>query len=94
MGRVQYRRHGYIVFKARGCWIAYNTNKEFQKGHTHLQSYWAAKDAINFCIECRVPMKASIFYLVSLQRLTNNKEYYDKLQQRIDEVTNKGRYCD
>lgn len=94
MGRIQYSRHGYIVFKARGSWIAYNTKKEFKEGHTHLQSYWSAKDAINFCIEGRVPMKATAYYLVSLQRLTTNKEYYNRLQQRIDEVNTKGRYCD
>lgn len=94
MGRVQYSRHGYIVFKARNGWVAYNTNKRFEEGHTHLQSYHSAKDAINFCIECRVPMKASEYYLISLQRLTNNKRYYLALQQRIEQIKKNGRYCD
>ena len=94
MGRVQYSRMGYIVFRSRSGWIAYNTNKRFEEGHTHLQSYHSAKNAINFCIECRVPIKASEFYLVSLQRLTKHKPYYDALQKRIEEIRSKGRYCD
>ena len=94
MGRIKYSKYGYIVFRSGNSWIAYNTKKPFQEGHTHLQTYYSAKDAIKFCIECRVPMKASEFYLISLQRLTKNKEYFNALQMRIDQIREKGRYCD
>ena len=94
MGRIRYSKYEYIVFRSKNSWIAYNTKKPFKEGHTHLQTYYSAKDAIKFCIECKVPMKASEFYLISLQRLTKNKEYFNALQMRIDQIREKGRYCD
>lgn len=93
MGRTRYEKYGYIVFKSRTGWVAYNTNKQFEEGHTHLCSLQSAKDAIRFCIEGRVPMKADVYYLTSLQRLTKNTNYYNRLQERILEVEQYGRYC-
>lgn len=86
MGVVRYSKYGYIIFRSATGWIAYNTAKQFKKGHTHLNNFHSAKDAIRFCYECRVPMKADVYYLISLQRLTTNNEYFNKLQQRIDEL--------
>lgn len=93
MGRTRYEKCGYIVFKSRTGWVAYNTAKPFEKGHTHLSSLQSAKDAIRFCLEQRVPLKADVYYLISLQRLTDSEEYYNRLQQRIEEVEANGRYC-
>lgn len=93
MGRIRFRKFNYVVFKSMSGWIAYNTDKEFINGHTHLCSFQSAKDAVRFALECRVPMKADIYYLISLQRLTKNKDYYNRLQERIGEVEANGRYC-
>lgn len=93
MGRTRYEKYGYIVFKARRGWVAYNTAKPFEEGHTHLSSLQSAKDAIRFCLEKRVPLKAGVYYLISLQRLTKSEEYYNRLQARIEEVEANGRYC-
>ena len=38
-------------------------------------------------------MKADVYYLISLQRLTKNEDYYNRLQARIEEVEANGRYC-
>lgn len=93
MGRTRYSKYGYIVFKARHGWVAYNTMKPFEQGHTHLCSLQSAKDAVRFCWECRVPMKADVYYLISLQRLTKNTDYYSRLQERIEGVEANGGYC-
>lgn len=87
-----YERFGYVVFKARQGWVAYNTNKKFEDGHTHLCSFESARDAIKFCMEGRVPMKADVYYLTSLQRLTKDNEYYDKLEERKKDIQIHGRY--
>lgn len=93
MARTTYEKYGYIVFKARKGWVAYNTSKQFELGHTHLCSFKSAKDAVMFCLEQRVPLKADIYYLTSLQRLTKSENYYNRLQERIEEVQANGRYC-
>lgn len=93
MGRTVYSRGNFIVFESRDGWVVYNVKKKFQEGHTHLHSFKSAKDLVGFSTECRVPMKADIYYLVSLQRVTTNKDYYNKLQERIEEVEKYGRYC-
>lgn len=86
MRAITYRKYGFIVFKSHSGWIAYNTSKEFEKGHTHLCSKASAECAVKFCCEGIVPHRATVYYLMSLQRLTLNKDYYNRLQQRIDQI--------
>lgn len=86
MGPVLYRKWGYIIFKARRGFVVYNTSKQFENGHTHLNNFQSCKDAIGFCVECRVPLKAGLYYLTSLQRITKNKLYWKALEDRKQEL--------
>ena len=46
-----YEKKEYIIFQVRGGYIAYNTKKCFQDGHTHLRHFDAAKTAIDLVIK-------------------------------------------
>ncbi len=45
------KKKEYIIFQVRGGYIAYNTKKCFQDGHTHLRHFDAAKTAIDLVIK-------------------------------------------
>ncbi len=86
MSTVRYRKKEFILFRTVTGWVAYNTRKPFKKGHTHLNNFHSAKDAIRFSIERRVPKNATEYYLISLQRLTDDIEYYNRLQDKLNEL--------
>ena len=72
-----YEKKEYIIFQVRGGYIAYNTKKCFQDGHTHLRHFDAAKTAIDLVIK-KVPKSTDEYYLVSLIRLSEDNNYIEK----------------
>ena len=48
MGRVRYEKYGYIVFKARRGWVAYNTAKPFEKDILIYVHFKALKTQLDF----------------------------------------------
>lgn len=42
-----FERKGFIIFQVKEGYIAYNTKKNFEEGHTHLKNFNAAKNAID-----------------------------------------------
>lgn len=93
MGMLKYEKYGYQIIRTGDGFVVYNKRKPFGQGHTHLRSYKSCIDVINFCMSNFVPLKADKYYLISLQRITTNVDYYNRLAKRIQEVEEHGRYC-
>lgn len=91
-----FERKGFIIFQVKEGYIAYNTKKNFEEGHTHLKNFNAAKNAIDLVISKKIPKSTNVYYLTSLVRLTNDKNYEKKIKDLIETRKQKGKkenYC-
>ena len=70
-----YEKQGYIILKVSNGFIAYNTNKDFKEGHSHLHSFNMAKTIIDNCISKKKPKTNSLYLLDSHIRLSNDDKY-------------------
>ncbi|GAA0861892.1 hypothetical protein [Paraclostridium tenue] len=86
-----YERNEFIIFQVKEGYIAYNTKKEFEKGHTHLKHFDAAKKAIDLVINKKIPKSTNVYYLTSLIRLANDESYIEKINELIDVRSKKGK---
>lgn len=91
MGCIKYHKDNFIIFNADGGIVVYNTDKDFDKGHTHLKSFKAGRDAINFVLMQKIPSRASNYYLRSLVRLSTNSRYINKIEDLIKVRKQKGK---
>lgn len=90
MGNVSYKSDSFIIFPSHGGFVAYNTNKEFESGHTHLRSYYSAKKAIWYTRNKRIPDSCSAYFLKSLMRLSEDDKYIERLEQTLNlQISNK-----
>ena len=64
--------------------------------HTHMLSKQLAKTVIhNICYD-KIPLNSQNHTLISMYRLSDSKEYRDKMQERLDTRKQKGKrdnYC-
>lgn len=91
-----FERKEFIIFQVKEGYIAYNTKKAFEEGHTHLKHFNAAKKAIDLVISKKIPKSTNVYYLTSLIRLTNDDNYVEKINELIDTRNKKGKkekYC-
>lgn len=78
--RIESTRNGFRVTKDDGS-----------DKHTHLQNLNAAKNAVKYVVNKKIPKKTSNYYLTCLIRLSNDDEYINKIQSLIDVRKNKGK---
>ncbi|MEG2789578.1 MAG: hypothetical protein RR942_17345 [Romboutsia sp.] len=86
-----FERKEFIIFQVKEGYIAYNTKKVFEEGHTHLKHFNAAKKAIDLVISKKIPKSTNVYYLTSLIRLTNDDNYIEKINELIDIRSKKGK---
>lgn len=79
-----YSKDGYVIFKVRHGFIVHNTEKDFEDGHTHLKNFKASKGAISYVRQKKIPTRSSIYYLTSLERLSTDHQYKDRIRQLIE----------
>lgn len=80
---IVYERSNYVVYrgnKNKDGFIIYNKNKPFNKGHTHLKSLNKCKKVIDNMISKNFPLSWSNFFIVSMLRLSDDKEFSKKLR--------------
>lgn len=86
---------GFTVLKKRRegrvNYIVINTNKRYDKGHTHLNNYKDVMFVIDSVNRKRVPRNMNNYLLVSLIRVTDDEEYANKVQELIDTRKRKGK---
>lgn len=91
-----FERKEFIIFQVKEGYVAYNTKKDFEEGHTHLKHFNAAKKAIDLVISKKIPKSTNVYYLTSLVRLTNDEKYEEKINELIETRKQKGKkekYC-
>lgn len=89
-----YEKDHYIILKVKSGkkvgYIAYNTRKEWENGHTHLESFNMAKTIIDNVIKHKKPKTKNLYLLQSHMRLSDSEEY-DKFITDIVESKNKNK---
>lgn len=86
-----YEKKEFIIIQVKEGYIAYNTKKVFEEGHTHLKHFEAAKTAIDLVINKKVPKSTDGYYLASLIRLSEDDLYIEKINQLIKAREQKGK---
>ena len=91
MDKLVYIKKNFIINKVSNGYIVINTNKQFEDGHTHLKSYKASKTAIDLVINRKIPKSTNFYYLESLIRISEDKNYIKKLRELIEVRKSKGK---
>ena len=88
-----YEKQNYIILKVKSGkkigYIAYNTRKEWEEGHTHLESFNMAKTIIDNVIKHKKPKTKNLYLLQSHIRLTDDPSYVRFINELIDAKKNK-----
>ena len=88
-----YEKEHYIILKVKSGkkigYIAYNTRKEWEDGHTHLESFNMAKTIIDNVIKHKKPKTKNLYLLQSHIRLTDSPSYVKFINELIDAKKNK-----
>ena len=87
----KYERGPFVVFYCGTGYIAQNTSKPFDEGHTHLRSFKACIDAINFVTHNKIPKRTGFYYLLSLKRLSTDANYIRRIDELIAVRKGKGK---
>ena len=91
-----YEKEHYIILKVKSGkkigYIAYNTRKEWEEGHTHLESFNMAKTIIDNVIKHKKPKTKNLYLLQSHIRLTDDPSYVRFINELIDAKKNKRKY--
>lgn len=75
-----YKYNFAIIKVATGGYIVHNQNKPFNQGHTHLCSFNAAISAVKLVHNKMLPKNKSEYFIESLCRIAEDKEYIETLQ--------------
>ena len=87
-----YEEGSFVIYECTRGFIVHNRNKEFKNGHTHLRHFKAAKEAIKYVTNKRIPKDTGEYYLTSLARLSEDKDYVKKINELIWVRKKKGKY--
>ena len=83
-----YEREGYIILKVysgnKVGFIVYNTKKEWEEGHTHLNSFDMAKTIISNVINNKKPKTNNLYLLRSHIRISDNSKYTRYIEELIN----------
>ena len=83
-----YEKQNYIILKVKSGkkigYIAYNTRKEWEEGHTHLESFNMAKTIIDNVIKHKKPKTKNLYLLQSHIRLTDDPSYVRFINELVD----------
>ena len=83
-----YEKEHYIILKVKSGkkigYIAYNTRKEWEEGHTHLESFNMAKTIIDNVIKHKKPKTKNLYLLQSHIRLTDDPSYVRFINELVD----------
>ena len=79
-----YERNEFIILRVKKGFIVYNTKKEFENGHTHLQSFEMSKTVINNNIRKKRPKTHNIYLIESHIRVSNDEKYKQILEEMLE----------
>ena len=86
---VIYKKKNFKIYDAGNSYIIHNTKLNFVDHHTHIKNFHTCKYIIDLCIHKTVPYHLSDYLLVSIIRLSNDKEYISKIESKMKKKENK-----
>lgn len=88
-----YEKEHFIILKVKSGkkigYIAYNTKKEWEEGHTHLDSFNMAKTIIDNVLKRKRPKTKNLYLLNSHIRLSDSPAYDRFINDMINAIKNK-----
>lgn len=84
-----YKKYNYKIFESKDGYIVYNTRLKFESHHTHITDLNTCKFIIDLCIKKMVPHKLSDYLLVSIIRITDDKNYKEKIKNMLNDPNRK-----
>lgn len=90
--RLQYTKHNFNIYKAPDGFIVHNIKKNFEDGHTHLQSFNTGKYLIELAFHKSIPRHLDRYHLISLIRISDDEEYQRKVEELLKNKKKKQRY--
>lgn len=79
-----YEKKEYIILAVKKGYIVYNTEKSFNKGHTHIHGFNMAKTIIDNCIRKKMPKTRNLYLLSSHARVSNDEKYIRLVEELIE----------
>lgn len=76
-----YKKHEYRIYGFDNAYIIHNTKKPFDKGHSHVSNFKTAQWLIDLAIHKTVPYRKLDYFLDTLIRISNDKQYIQRLYQ-------------
>ena len=89
MGTQIYTKKNFSIIDMDEGYIVINKDKEFKQGHTHIANFNTAKYLIDMVLHSRIPYHLPIYLLISLQRLSDDENYKEKIEGLIQNKRNK-----
>ena len=89
MGTQIYTKKNFAIIDMDEGYIVINKDKEFKQGHTHITNFNTAKYLIDMVLYSRMPYHLPIYLLISLQRLSTDENYRDKIGELIQNKRDK-----
>ncbi len=89
MGTQVYSKAEYIIIKVSNCFIIINRKKGFASGHSHIKSFSTAKYLIDLAIHKSIPNHLSQYLLISLSRISEDREYQAKIEALLKNKGNR-----
>lgn len=87
-----YSKQIYNIYRVSNGYIVHNTVKDFQAGHTHLNSFKSAKYLIDLALHRSIPYHLDRYRLISLSRITEDDSYKEKILELIRNKRDKMTY--
>lgn len=88
-----YEKDSYIIIKVYSRnkigFIVYNTEKNWEDGHSHINSFEMARTIISNVIHHKKPKTNNIYLMRSHMRISNNKDYIRYIDELINTKRNK-----
>lgn len=78
-----YKKKNYKIYSAGNEFIIHNSNKPFNDGHSHVKNFKTCVYLINLSIHKSIPHHLNTYFLVSLLRISDDKEYQRKIQELL-----------
>lgn len=85
-----YQRGQFAIQEVKDGYIIWNTEKDFQDGHTHISDLDTAKRIISLSLHKEVPKKLSRYLRISLIRLSSDSDYTARIMAGVGNYMNFG----
>ena len=78
-----YSNGQFKIYKTLDGYIVHNSNKPFDKGHTHIKNFGTAKYLTHLGKYKKVPNRLTQYLIISLIRISEDYDYISQLAYKL-----------